>query len=68
MDQVFSLILLLKRVMVILGFLDFHMNFKISLSGYRMLGAGMTQRDGTGREVGGGFKMGNTCTPVADSC
>ena len=23
---------------------------------------------GTGREVGGGFKMGNTCTPVADSC
>ena len=29
---------------------------------------GMTQRDGTGREVGGGFRMGNTCTPVADSC
>ena len=26
------------------------------------------QRDGTGREVGGGFRMGNTCTPVADSC
>ena len=25
---------------------------------------GMTQRDGTGREVGGGFRMGNTCTPV----
>ena len=24
----------------------------------------MTQRDGTGREVGGGFRMGNTCTPV----
>ena len=22
----------------------------------------MTQRDGTGREVGGGFRMGNTCT------
>ena len=21
-----------------------------------------------GREVGGGFKMGNTCTPMADSC
>ena len=21
-----------------------------------------------GREVGGGFRMGNTCTPVADSC
>ena len=29
---------------------------------------GMTQRDGTGREEGGGFRMGNTCTPMADSC
>ena len=29
---------------------------------------GMTQRDGMEREVGGGFRMGNTCTPVADSC
>ena len=29
---------------------------------------GMTRRDGTGREVGGGFRMGNTCMPVADSC
>ena len=28
----------------------------------------MTQRDGTGREVGGGFRMGNTWTPVVDSC
>ena len=28
---------------------------------------GMTQRDGMGREVGGGFRMGSTCTPVADS-
>ena len=41
-------------------------------AGYRMLGAGatgMTQRDGMGREVaGGGFRIGNTCTPVADSC
>ena len=25
-------------------------------------------RDGMGREVGGGFGMGNTCTPMADSC
>ena len=25
-------------------------------------------RDGMGREVGGGFRMGNTCTPIADSC
>ena len=29
---------------------------------------GTTQRDGTGREEGGGFRMGNTCIPVADSC
>ena len=29
---------------------------------------GMTQRDGTGREVGEGFGIGNTCTPVVDSC
>ena len=25
-------------------------------------------RDGMGREVGGGFRMGNTCTSMADSC
>ena len=29
---------------------------------------GMTQRDGMGREVGGGFRMGNICKPMADSC
>ena len=29
---------------------------------------GTTQRDGTGREEGGGFRMGNMCIPVADSC
>ena len=29
---------------------------------------GMTQRDGMGRVVGGGFRIGNTCTIVADSC
>ena len=28
---------------------------------------GMTWRDGMGREVEGGFRMGSTCTPVADS-
>ena len=28
----------------------------------------MTQRDGMGREVGGGYRMGNTCTPEAGSC
>ena len=29
---------------------------------------GKTQRDGVGREVGGGFRMGNTCKSMADSC
>ena len=29
---------------------------------------GMTQRDGIGREEGVGFRMGNMCIPVADSC
>ena len=29
---------------------------------------GMTQKDGMRREVGGALRMGNTCTPVADSC
>ena len=30
--------------------------------------SGSVQRDGMGRELGRGFRMGNTCTPVADSC
>ena len=29
---------------------------------------GRTQRDGMGTEVGGGFRMGNMCTPVTDAC
>ena len=29
---------------------------------------GMTLRDGMGREVGMGFRMGNTCIAMADSC
>ena len=28
---------------------------------------GTIQRDGMGREEGGGFRMGNTCIPVVDS-
>ena len=31
------------------------------------LGTGMTQRDDMGIEVGGGFRIGNSCTPMADS-
>ena len=29
---------------------------------------GKTQRDGMGREAGGGIGMGNTCKTMADSC
>ena len=29
---------------------------------------GKTQRDGMERDVGGGFRMGNTCKSMADSC
>ena len=29
---------------------------------------GKTQRDGMGRDVGGGIEMGNTCKSMADSC
>ena len=28
----------------------------------------MTLRDGMGKKVGRGFRMGDTCTPMADSC
>ena len=38
------------------------------IQGTRGWCTGMTQRDGIDREVGGGFRMGNTCTPMADSC
>ena len=29
---------------------------------------GTTPRDGMGREVGGGFRMGDSCIPMADAC
>ena len=38
------------------------------IQGARGWCTGMTQRDGMGREMGGGFRMGNSCAPVADSC
>ena len=45
-----------------------HTSLKISvLQGARGWCTGMTQGDGMGREVGGGFRMGNTCTLMADS-
>ena len=39
-----------------------------SMQGAQGWCTGMTQRDGMGRVVGEGFRMGNTCTPMADSC
>ena len=55
--------ILLKIALAIQGFLYFH----------RVLDAwgwctGTTQKDGTGKEEGGGFRMGNTCIPMVDSC
>ena len=35
---------------------------------FKKINQGMTLRDGMGRDVGRMFKMGNTCTPMADSC
>ena len=29
---------------------------------------GMTQRDGMGRDAGGGFRMGNMCKSMSDPC
>ena len=42
--------------------------FRCSIQDAQGWCTGMTQRDDMGREVGGGFRMGNTCTPVVDSC
>ena len=44
--------------------IHFLMNLIIKANGWC---TGTTQRDGMGREEGGGFRMGNTCVPVADS-
>ena len=47
---------------------EFQANFFTLLFNPHQDALGMTQRDGMGREVGGGFRMGNTCTPMVDSC
>ena len=45
-----------------------HTSLKISvLQGAQGWCTGMTQGDGMGREVGGGFRMGNTCILMVDS-
>ena len=42
--------------------------FRCMIQGAQGWCTGMTLRDGMGREVGGGFRVGNTCPPTADSC
>ena len=42
---------------ILLPFMKWHMMEKVGLNDF-----------GMGREVGGRFKMRNTCTPAADSC
>ena len=41
---------------------------QIASLGSRGWCTGITQRDGKGSEVGGEFRMGNTCIAVVDSC
>ena len=59
---------------IALKHVKYHMWNKMPLQVWCMIQAawgrctGITQRDGMEREVGGGFRMGNICTPVADSC
>ena len=40
---------------------------ELLMANFRLKKVGTTQRDGMGREEGGGFRMGNTCIPVVDS-
>ena len=52
---------------------EWHLNIHIihvqcMRQGVRGWCTGMTQRDGMGKEVGGGFRMGNRCTPVVYLC
>ena len=55
------------------GLVSKHNNFLPSAGGNISSGSkegwctGTTQWDVMGREEGGGFRMGNTCIPVADS-
>ena len=56
---------------LVIHFLYDIMHVSMPFSQIRMLEAGALgwpRGDGMGREVGGGFRIGNTCTPVADSC
>ena len=49
-------------------FLEWPVKVRCMIQGARGWCTGMTQRDVMGREVGGGFRMGNICTPTVDSC
>ena len=61
--------------MVLVKTLESPLDSKINTSPGSMHDAGCLElvhwddpEGGTRRKVGGGFRMGNTCTPVPDSC
>ena len=62
----------LKRIA--LKHVYYHMWFRLPVQvrcmrqGAQGWSTGMTLTDGMGREVGGEFRMGKTCTPMPDSC
>ena len=47
--------------------MNFFFTWKIFFKSLLDLTKRQKGRDGMGREEGGGFRMGNTCIPVADS-
>ena len=53
-----------KIILHFFFFFKFYFIFKLYII---VLVLPTTQRDGMGREEGGGFRRGNTCIPVADS-
>ena len=77
-DSVFNLYLIMSSLGYLFSIIIFYLQYEnkncqiLDKDYHPYFGAqgwctGMTQRDGMGREVGGGFRMGNTCTPMVDS-
>ena len=47
---------------------DHHFKFNALNRALKARALGTTLRNGMGRDAGRGFRMGDTCTPMADSC
>ena len=47
---------------------DHHFKFNALNRALKASALGTTLRNGMGRDAGRGFRMGDTCTPMADSC